>query len=79
MIKGDNSIPKLIIDLELNKLTEERPKIIPKVLKCNTYNQLQTHVRGFRIFLVKIVDCISLIILQTEMSVSTLPSISPNP
>ena len=36
MKKGKIVIPKLIIDLELNKLTDERPKIIPNILKNNT-------------------------------------------
>ena len=34
--KGENTIPKLMIDLELSKLTDERPKITPSILKHNT-------------------------------------------
>ena len=36
--KGENSIPKLLSNLELNKLTEERQKITPSVLKKTQTN-----------------------------------------
>ena len=48
--KGEIAIPKLITDMELNKLTDERPKIIPNVLKNNTDKVFKKHIKGIRNF-----------------------------
>ena len=50
MWKRENVIPNLIIDLELNKLTEKRPKITPKVLKHNADKEFQKYIRRIRFF-----------------------------
>ena len=61
--KGENAIPKLTTDLELNKLIGKRPKIMPNVLKHNTDKKFQTHIRGIRRFLALIGDHNIMIIL----------------
>ena len=48
--KGEIAIPKLITDLELNKLSDERPKITPNVLKNNADQVFKKHIKGIRFF-----------------------------
>ena len=48
--RGENVIPKLINDLESNKLREECPKVMSNMLKHNTDSKFQMRVRVIRIF-----------------------------
>ena len=74
MRKADTNVVTL---LELRKLTEDQPKIVPSVLKHSMGRAFKIYACGFRTFLALIGNLNSIIILKEGIPESVCPSIDP--